>query len=130
MNTLKQNKAIIRDWMAANYTDAKLVELLDHARAGKLAFLSCCCFIGIPTATHELQEENMLVLPDVPIDHYYKAENLPGSKAAEKSYHGLAIGDDPLRRRILIPMVLAEIRRRAKAAQPAPNAEHLEVSCS
>lgn len=132
MNTLKQNKAIIRSFMRAQYTDAKLVELLDHARAGKLAFLSCCCFIGIPTAEHELQGWTQSYG-----EHYITAKaTIPGAEAAETAYRrmwidprGYGLGPDPdtARRRILIPMVLAEIQRRAKAAQPAPNAERVEV---
>ena len=39
----KEAKVIVRNYLQTAYTDRDLVRALDHARAGKLAFRSCCC---------------------------------------------------------------------------------------
>jgi hypothetical protein len=143
MNTqLRQNKATIRAFMRANYTDGKLIELLEHARSGKLAFYSCCCFIGVPTADHELQPSSIVGAQHSREKHYGKAVMLPGAKVAEEAYRLLSPyahdgspidyyrESDPLRRRILIPMILAEIRRRRMAQSETPatvEVEHAEI---
>lgn len=129
---LKKNKAILRRFMREHYSDARLVQLLDHARSGKLAYYSCCCFIGVVTATHELREE-YAANEGTFGEHIRVARELSGANAAEGSFLtlgqcGLRSGDD-IRRRILIPMILAELRRRASSAvQPLRAAE--EIVCN
>lgn len=130
---LKKNKAIIRSFMVANYTDAKLAQLLDHARAGKLAYVSCCCFIGVATADHELKLAHPRTYEvESQWKHYVNARWLQGSSDAEAAYRDLNDQDemsdaDLLRRLRLIPMILAEIRRR-RIAQPEA-AEALKRAC-
>lgn len=128
---LKKRKAVLRDWMRENYTDAKLVELLDHARSGQLAFYSCCCFIGIPTADHELRPSSAVGAEHARQPHYAMAARLPYAADAEEAYRLLSPyvnagspldyyrNSDPLRRARIIPMILAEIRRR-RMTQPHP----------
>ncbi len=125
---LQMNKATIRSFMRAHYTDAKLIQLLDHARGGRFSFYSCCCFIGIPTADHELKGHIRQSASTGEVHaagpHYGKAFELDGAMAAEQSAFylsvprgGIASNQKLLSARI-IPMVLAEIRRRLRVAQP------------
>jgi hypothetical protein len=99
--------------MRAHYTDERLVELLAHAQSGKLSFSSCCCFIGIPTADHALRGYD-----DHYGAHYHFSEVLSGAAEAERAFHLLShdrvndIDRDAKRRRKIIPMIRAEIKRR------------------
>lgn len=128
--TAKEVRQHIRAFMQAHYTDERLTWLLAHARAGKLAYNSCCCFIGVATADHALQGVNLLSSmlslesPKVDTTHLHLAKRLPGAQQAENAYSqlgsydsrlgGLVCYGDDQRRRILIPMILAEMRRRSK----------------
>ncbi|MCI0526562.1 MAG: hypothetical protein L0Y56_03795, partial [Nitrospira sp.] len=58
MQGIKHLKAPLRAYMQQHYSDEKLAALLAHARDGKLAYHSCCCFIGIATADHALRGFN------------------------------------------------------------------------
>ncbi len=58
--TFKETKQIIRDFMKTNYSDERLAMLLAHAQSGKLAFNSCCCFVGVSTAQHALTSRWLL----------------------------------------------------------------------
>lgn len=133
---LRENKKHIRTFMQAHYTDEKLAQLLDHARAGHLTYNSCCCFVGIATAVHALRGRvDWLTTFTMHLD---VARYLPGAAQAEAAFyqlpaHGLegmltlfnhmatlySNEADILRRRILIPMVKAEIRRR-HSVDPTP----------
>lgn len=116
--------------MQAHYSDQQLASLLAHARDGKLAFDSCCCFIGQPTADHALRSDFRVCDEGSP--HYMAAKSLLGANTAELAYMFLS-GEftediheaslDAKRRRILIPMVLAEMRRRAAVRQESPSLE-------
>ena len=110
----KEHKATVRDFMQKQYTDDRLVQLLDHARSGKLIFLSCCCFIGIVNADHELKGQWVDITEPEPIEHYLTARySIPGAAVAEGAYYKLSLCDVK-RRRVIIPMVLAEFRRRSR----------------
>ncbi len=100
--------------MVKNYTDEKLAALLAHAQDGKLAYVSCCCFIGIPTADHPLKGVEW----NYNGTHYTKAAETMGTMAG-LAYSGLSNDIDYAekeisRRRILIPMIRAEMKRRAR----------------
>jgi hypothetical protein len=115
---LKENKQIIRTFIRQHYTDERLAMLLAHAQSGKLAYFSCCCFIGIPTADHALQTEGDYV----GVPHYRKAKELAGAINAEYAYCALGPGlaepeANSQRIRRLIPILKAEIRRRDHIAQ-------------
>jgi hypothetical protein len=113
--THKETKNQIRRFMQNYYTDERLSQLLAHAQDGKLAYVSCCCFIGIPTATHELRGQHYM--GDVEErSHYDLMAAIPEAQAAERAFLELARGHhDVERRRILIPMIRAEMKRRSHA---------------
>jgi hypothetical protein len=119
--TLKDNKRILRAWMREHYTDERLSWLLAHARSGKLAYMSCCCFIGIVTADHALRG-----IGQGGTHHVRALATLDGAKVAQEAYwslcmsHGAQASMDVVRRRILIPMVRAEIKRRDRVASASP----------
>lgn len=109
--------------MRLHYSDQQLAALLAHARDGKLAYQSCCCFISIPTADHALRSE-LNFGKVIGTGHYQIAMELSGANSAEAAFlylgehvviHDDWKSDDKVRRRILIPMVLAEMRRRERS---------------
>lgn len=101
-------KALI-DFMQKHYTDERLAMLLAHAEDGKLAFNSCCCFIGIPTAEHALAGDDERREPN--IMHHHVARKWAGGKEAEYAYAGFGLSDAE-RRTKLIPLIKAEMERR------------------
>lgn len=145
-NPYKPNKSPIRAFFT-HYNDEKLAALLAHAQSGKLSYSSCCCFVGSATSDHALQSRQlpgqMLCLrtmvsasdgtPDVfytalrpAVQHLLDARSLPGAVEAEQAFFDLAVskaacGDhdqnDALRRRRLIPMIKAEMKRREKLSK-------------
>lgn len=123
-NRLGELKRAIRAFFP-NYTTERLTAYLAHAQDGKVFYSSCCCFIGGATAEHALRgrwDRN-------DFSHYQAAKNLPGADLAEAAFFDLGrphykhpIGpdgmkDDVQRRRVLIPMIKAELRRRARQAE-------------
>lgn len=118
---LKANKQIIRQFMKVNYTDERLAMLLAHAQSGKLAYFSCCCFIGIPTADHALRE----TFDSSVYESHIESSDLPNEDMADAAYcrlanpltHNYDTSADERRRRRLIPIIKAEIRRRDRARQ-------------
>src|SRR2546423_8530048 len=121
---LKRAKQTIRAFMALNYTDERLVWLLAHARSGQLAFNSCCCFIGVATAGHRLRGGREGEGDDffARHGHLFAARLLPVGHEAEEAFEVLgwpASREEPpdvVRRRRIVPIVLAELRRRERAA--------------
>ena len=113
---LRLNKAIVRDFLREQYSDANLAAMLDHCRAGKLEFTSCCCLIGAITATHPLQEEYLF---DGSV-HLAAACKIVGAQRAETAFCRFADGEietdkrKHLRIRRLIPLLKSEIRRRMR----------------
>jgi hypothetical protein len=119
----KHYKCDIRAFLQT-YPADRLADLLAHAQDGKLSYRSCCCLIGVATADHPLRGR----IEHIPhfagiagiAQHYASAIKLPGAVNADYAYCHIAerhngqtgIEQDALRRRILIPMVLAEFRRR------------------
>lgn len=76
---LKEAKGHIRAFMRNHYTDERLAMLLAHARDGKLAYVTCCCFVGIPTADHALRTDGEM---DEQTNH---PDDPRGNKAARAS---------------------------------------------
>lgn len=117
---LRKNKGIIRDFMRAQYSDDRLVQLLDHARAGLLAYASCCCFAAIPTADHALKGR----MPDADWNilahssHLGAGWKLQNATKADWAFMYLSPNRDEGRRNRLIPMILAEIKRRRLMVKP------------
>lgn len=114
---LKRNKQVLRQFMREHYTDERLAMLLAHAQSGRLAFHSCCCFIGVVTADHALQG----AFPSANANHLALARTLPKAYEAEEAFLNLSpddfVGDDERRRRRLISIIKAEIRRRDRERQ-------------
>lgn len=123
--THKDRKRMIYRFMENNYSDEQLAALLAHTRDGKLAFASCCCFIGIPTARHALQGkvegknftyENFHICAARRLMYAMEAEaafgELCDAPDSSRLYYNNSPEGDAKRRRILIPMIRAEMRQR------------------
>jgi len=110
----------IRVFLRTAFTDERLTWLLAHVRNGKLAYQSCCCLVGLTTADHSLQGR----IPAAQIaraSHYAMAKMFLGAREAEWAFFRLGIirrprpfSGDEARRRRLLPMITAELRRRAR----------------
>jgi hypothetical protein len=123
-NRLGDLKKAIRAFFP-NYTTERLTAYLAHAQDGKVVYSSCCCFIGGATADHALRDR----CDTNDHRHYQAAKNLPGADLAEAAFFDLGrphykdpvgmdgLKDDAQRRRVLIPMIKAELWRRAKQPQ-------------
>ena len=99
--------------MKTSYSDERLAMLLAHAQEGRLQHHSCCCFAGIPSVTHSLvagwcahPEKD----PEYDISVSYAYNRLAYT-------NGLIENDDEVRRRLIIPMIRAEIKRRDRTGQ-------------
>ena len=121
MTHQQERKRAIRAFMQAHYTDEKLAQLLAHAQDGRLKYDSCCCFIGVATADHALRgscdwhEPHYKIAQRESIDIAYAK----GGLNAEIAYlhlapHNYTAQGEVIRRRILIPMIRAEQRRRER----------------
>ena len=118
----RNKKQAIRDFMQNHYTDARLAELLAHAQNGYLDYTACCCFIGITTADHALVREGGMESRGTTM-HYFAARELDGALAAEQAFNHIANyakyktteARNAFRRRILVPMIRAEMKRRERA---------------
>ena len=117
---LRRSKRAIRIFLRTAYTTERLAWLLAHARTGKLAYQSCCCLIGLATADHMLAGK-LSANQIAQASHYAIAKAFLGASEAEWAYYRLGLirpagpgSSDDVRRRRLIPMVLAEMERRAR----------------
>lgn len=149
MTNTQELKKPIREWLK-KFDDQRLASLLAHAQDGNLAFNSCCCLIGMYNAPL-----NMAFVADRasnpgwfrepkhqghPLCHHEHVRELFGAQAqiVENAFRDLAFHPSPLprgnaeqdarRRRILIPMIRAEMRyRRAPepVAQPEAEVQHV-----
>src|SRR5947209_1364065 len=127
-NRLGELKKGIRAFFP-NYTTERLAAYLAHAQDGKVFYSSCCCFVGGATADHALQGRR----DTADYSHYQLAKSLPGADEAEAAFFDLGrpgykypIGvdgmrDEAQRRRVLIPMIKAELWRRGKQAELIDN---------
>jgi len=115
---LKDCKRAVRSFLRTAYTDERLVWLLTHARRGKLSYRSCCCLVGVATADHPLRGK--VPTGELEHSHYGLAKTFLGAHEADLAYYylghigrpGVLSSPDRLRRRRLIPIVRAELRRR------------------
>lgn len=107
------NEEIISGFLRTAYTDERLAMLLAHAESERLAFFSCCCFAGVPTAKHALQGQ--MLAPNA-INHGYAKGHKADTESlqwAAMSSAFCALGDDDIERRAkLIPLIHAEMQRR------------------
>jgi hypothetical protein len=122
MTLHQQRKELIRAHLRKNFTNQVLADLLAHTQDGKLSYCSCCCLRGFYTADHPYMGENSHWFGG-----HYMLANDPAAVNAAPAYSELGggqrfkdlTGADNLRRRILIPMILAEMRRRDRFEAPA-----------
>lgn len=98
----------VQTFLRNHYSDARLVELLADCQSGKFSFISCCCFIGRPTATHEAKGDTGI--PDCWDAHLDLARQLVGADEAESFL--MNFDDDVSRHAYLIPLIEAEIAYR------------------
>jgi len=116
---LRRCKRTIRIFLRTAYTNERLAWLLVHARSGRLSYQSSCCLVGLPTADHALAGK-MTSEQVSKSRHHWIGKAFLGTDEAEQALYRLGLvrragldASDELRRRRLIPMVLAEIWRRA-----------------
>lgn len=108
----KEAKVYIRQFMREHYSDERLSWLLAHAQSGRLSYNSCCCFIGIPNAPSAALATG-IGGESHSSQHYNDVHGRPGYWEAERGFIHLGSGDRA-KRRILIPMIRAEMKRREK----------------
>lgn len=140
----KRNKQVLRKFLQEQYGDEELAILLAHAQEGNLRYHSCCCFIGVATITQanhavgKKPPENDPFEPLAMANHYSLACSLPNAKEAEDAFYNLIYPrllysdwerGDAFRRRIIIPMVKAEIRRRDRVKALAQEWKQEEEKC-
>lgn len=112
----------IKKFLQTAYSDENLAALLAHTQDGKLAYGTCCCVAGLPTAGHALKTAGEHFAgehrPVHPMALRYPECQLADSVSEEFFYlgnpgDGLTPWSDELRRQRLIPLILAEQTRRA-----------------
>jgi len=119
MTAQQERKQVIRKFMRENYSDDRLAQLLAHAQEGKLNYFSCCCFVGVHDAKHALRTRK-----DTDWEGHEVAIFSPCKREASTAYGQLvplegekviqtSDASDLPRRRILIPMIKAEMKRRS-----------------
>lgn len=131
MTSTQIRKQTIRGFIRQQYTDERLAQILAHAQDGKLNYSSCCCLIGIVTADHALESRDRCETLNYNTgDHFDKAYAIPNSREAEQAFRDIApqtpeqpYDRNALRRRIVIPMVRAEMKRRSKLAEVSVETE-------
>lgn len=105
--TFHNYKTIIREHLHSQ-TPELLAELLDYTRAGKLRWNSCCCLAGFGT-NKEVKRHR--------VTDWNKHRPQTGDfMRVSEAYRYLACSDVK-RRRILIPMILVEIKHRLVIAR-------------
>lgn len=110
------NEEIIANFLkppgeGGGYTDERLTMLLAHTQDGKLSFWSCCCFAGIPSAVHALRGKMETITQSFRDGHSSGGASDPLWVAMSGEFCGLA-REDAERRAKLIPLILAEMKRR------------------
>lgn len=132
----------LTEFLQSQYSEERLLFLLAHAESGRLAYVSCCCFIGVVTADHALKGEIADGCKNPAFGkHVIAARKLPGGYMAETAYAqlgevefiidadkamsaGLAAPDrDAYRRAKLIPLIRAEIERRERERSSSESLE-------
>jgi hypothetical protein len=129
MTAQQERKRIIRGFMREHYTDERLAMTLAHARDGKMSYYTCCCLVGLatPEIPHALQGRlvGMYTHENAPSDiivhiRLRDALCLPCT-GADLAYRELTHNDhlegEAIRRRILIPIIRCEMRRRSHLRQ-------------
>lgn len=127
---LRAKKQAIRAFLRTEvWTEEKLCALLAHAE-DKLSYWSCCCLIGCANADHALQpNRDCAGYIGAHAAHLQEARRLPLASVAEIAFCALSdLRDDDgmlrvdesdaQRRRIVRPIIRAELKRRALVGEP------------
>jgi len=109
---LKPAKPVLRAFLQTSYTDERLAMLLAHAQSGKLAWYSCCCFVGVSNADHALK--GVCRPGSLGVNHLDFLDQ--SASHVSLTYHIIA-SNDADRRRLIIPLIKAEMKRREWAKQ-------------
>jgi hypothetical protein len=115
---MRTDKHTCREFLRNHYSDEKLAMLLAHAQSGRLEWMSCCCFVGASNAVHPLG--NTRLPHGAPLYMH-----LPNGEFVSAAFRRLANFNlreqdtDATRRRIIIPIIRAEMRRRDKLKAPS-----------
>ena len=129
----KQDKRIIREFLRGYYSDEKLAMLLAHAQSGRLAYFSCCCLVGFPYGDHSAEGFNARS----PTRHPITVSKTAEGRAADAAFYSLGLLGkitemrdelDSVRRRRLIPMIKAEMKRRERERQLTASCEASALS--
>lgn len=111
-------------YLQAAYSDQNLSDLLAHAESGRLAYRSCCCFIGIPTAKHALRGYMTEFEAGEPLGmefHHHGLARLSSATARLAEAEFMNLGrTDAARREAIIPLVKAEMDRRQALSEDLP----------
>lgn len=91
-NKHRERKRVIRQFMREHYSDERLCALLAHARDGKLAYGSCCCFVGAANADHPLQGSNYL---QISADSHYHRTPLNWAGTALRYFELVSASNGP-----------------------------------
>ena len=114
-NDFKRDKALIRGFLQSSYSDKALVRFLEQGRTGAMPFMdSDKCLIGMSDAGY----------------HYTKYNNSE-ARAAESAFCTIVrpLNDRAsTRARIVVPIILAEIRRRSRAQMASSRVVESETS--
>jgi hypothetical protein len=118
----RAQKLALRGYLR-RYPDDRLAELLAHAQDGKLSYGSCCCFVGCLTADHPLRHPESGPMTGS-VQHIYLAREIDsGSREklgpVERAFMQIASGDAD-RRRLVIPLIRTEMKRREEVGRDAP----------
>jgi hypothetical protein len=112
----REIKAVIREFMRRAYTDERLAMLLAHAQEGRLRHDSCCCLASLPFVKHTLISGWCRNPPECAQDEQYEVGvSYAFNRLIDFSRTGDDDTDNAARRRILIPMIRAEMQRRDRA---------------
>jgi hypothetical protein len=127
----------IRAFLQNHYSDEKLAALLAHAEDGKLAYHSCCCFVGVSNANHSLRTHGEGVQMSINGEHSFvesahclEARSLPSAELAEDEFYDSG-KTDAERRAKLIPLIHEEMERRerlrAEGTETTAEKKELEI---
>jgi len=108
---LRGHKQAIRAFLRERPTE-KIAAQLAHAQDGKLSFWSCCCFVWFYTNSGNHQYEDARGYSE---KHEAPSRRHFSWRGAESAYFSLGVVDRERRRRI-IPILKAELRRRERMA--------------
>lgn len=141
MTRTQELKRPIRAWLR-EYPGDRLAALLAYAQDGGLSYWGCCCLLGCFNANHALQQDTIYcdgrhlesariraMSLGIRVESAYADLGYP-AKHPRDPEEGVAMDQthDKRRRRLLIPMILAEMRRRDRAGREKKDCQEKETA--